>query len=268
MTRTRTGVWLPAAEPSSGMATIARLIRLVPRCRSRTHHTSSPAGESTRSANRSVISGPGAPVSGSGFSISPLTVVRHRYSRWSAKLAKTNPSGSGRYDFPPYSCTPGPRGLRLPAVLVHPRPGVPRRGEQVTLDPVRPLTHDGYPAALLRPRLLPPHPGGVDDRERQADLLARHVGSVDGGTPFAVDVRFCSHSHTDIMPDTGTESTGHRCPRPPLSWSCDSRRPYLPDPHLRVPDERARFRAPGRPARRGGLPARRRRRDTRRGGVQ
>ena len=84
---------------------MARMIRLMPRCRSHTHHTSSPSGESTRSANRSVISGPGAPVSGSGLSISPLAVVRHRYSRWSAKLAKTNPSGSGRYDFPPYSCT-------------------------------------------------------------------------------------------------------------------------------------------------------------------
>src|SRR5207302_8039337 len=75
--------------------------------------------------------------------------------------------------------------------------------------PVRPLAHDGYPPALLRPRLLPPHPGVVDDRERQADLLARHVGTVDGGAPFAVDVRFCSHSHTDIMPDSATEITRH-----------------------------------------------------------
>src|SRR4029077_14777784 len=66
-----------------------------------------------------------------------------------------------------------------------------------------------YAAALLRPRLLPPHPRGVDDREREADLLARHVGAVDGGSPFAVDVRFCSHSHTDIMPDSATEISRH-----------------------------------------------------------
>ncbi len=61
----------------------------------------------------------------------------------------------------------------------------------------------------------------------------------------------------------------HRdAPGRPLSWLCDSRRPHLPDPHLRVPDERARLRAPGGPAGRGGLPARRRRRDPGRGGVQ
>ena len=106
------------------------------------------------------------------------------------------------------------RQVRLPAILVHPGPGIPWHREQITLGPgaVRPLAHHGYPAALLRPRLLPPHPGGVDDRERQADLLTRHVGTVDRGGPFAIDVRLRSHSHTDIMPDPGTESTGQRCP--------------------------------------------------------
>src|SRR6266851_2793304 len=101
------------------------------------------------------------------------------------------------------------RQVRFAAVLVHPGPGVPRRREQVPADPVRPPADDRQPPALLGPRLLPPHPGGVDGREGQADLLARHVGAVDGGGPFAVDVRLCSRSHTDIMPDSATEITRH-----------------------------------------------------------
>src|SRR6185437_16449381 len=114
--------------------------------------------------------------------------------------------------------------------------GVVRHREQVTADAVRALADDRDPPAFLRPGFLPPHPVALDDGECQADLLARHVGSGDGGGPFAIRCRFCSHSHTDIMPDSGLDITRHmttrsrrRIPGPPLSWSCDCRRPDLPD---------------------------------------
>ena len=56
------------------------------RCRSRTHHTSSPCGERTKSANRSAASSPGAGVSGSGaagpgWAGPGWLVVPQRYSR-------------------------------------------------------------------------------------------------------------------------------------------------------------------------------------------
>ena len=104
-----------AADPSSGTATIARLTFMPPpvwnpgsgwpssgRLVSRTHQISRPSGERVRSANRnpapSGVSGAGAP-----------PAAPDRYSRWSAKFAKTRskpaPSGTGRNDWPPYSCT-------------------------------------------------------------------------------------------------------------------------------------------------------------------
>src|SRR5690242_2816397 len=105
------------------------------------------------------------------------------------------------------------RVVRSAAVLVHPGPGVVRHREQVTAVAVRTLADDGDPAAFLWPRLLPPHPVALDDGERQADLLARHVGTGDRGGPFAIRCRFCSHSHTDIMPDSGLDITRHMTTR-------------------------------------------------------
>src|SRR5258705_11210843 len=98
-----------------------------------------------------------------------------------------------------------------------------------------------------------------------AEEISRHsatefaVPVIDRAPPIASER---SHLSDRIWPPSPA------CPGAALSWSCDSRRPYLPDPYLRVPDERARFRTPGRPARRGGGPARWRRRNPRPGRVQ
>ena len=115
VTRTRMAAASDAADPSSGTATIARLTFMPPpvwnpgsgspssgRLISRTHQISRPSGERVRSANLnpapSGVSGAGAP-----------PAAPDRYSRWSAKFAKTRskpgPSGTGRNDWPPYSCT-------------------------------------------------------------------------------------------------------------------------------------------------------------------
>ena len=98
----------------------------------------------------------------------------------------------------------GQRQVGAAAVLMHPRPGVPGHREQVTADAVRSLADHGHPPALGRPGLLPPHLHAGDDREREADPLARDVGALDGGGPFPVDVRFCNHLPTDIPRQTAS----------------------------------------------------------------
>src|ERR1700722_11174506 len=90
------------------------------------------------------------------------------------------------------------RQVRLAAVLVHAGPGVPRCREQVPADAVRPLADHRQPPALGRPDLRPPHRRAGDDREREADPPARHIGARDGRGPFPVDIRIRSHLPTDI----------------------------------------------------------------------
>src|SRR5262249_38907571 len=93
VTRTRTPSGHEAAEPSNGTATIARATRPSAETVSRTHQTSRPSGESTRSANRKP---PSADVSGRG-SPGRAPALLTTYRRWSAKLAKTrsDPSPEG-----------------------------------------------------------------------------------------------------------------------------------------------------------------------------
>jgi hypothetical protein len=98
VTRTRISAGSSAPPPSSGTATIALVMAPSSACASRTHQISDWLGDSTMSANRNPAP---SGVSGIGFAASPVISTPDtsaiRYSRWSAKFAKTrpNPSAAG-----------------------------------------------------------------------------------------------------------------------------------------------------------------------------
>ena len=114
VTRTRMAAASDAADPSSGTATIARLTFMPPpvwnpgsgwpssgRLVSRTHQISRPSGERVRSANRnpapSGVSGAGAP--------RPRPTGKPLVGEVREDEIEAGPSGTGRNDRPPYSCT-------------------------------------------------------------------------------------------------------------------------------------------------------------------
>ena len=246
----------PAAEPSSGTATIARLT-LPSSCRSCTHQISRSSGDEHEVGVAQRARRPAcrcrwrrAPAADRGSAAAaapwPSAVLRGRPGTAAGRRSWRRRSARPRGAWPPGAGRARHRQVGQAAVLVHPGPRVPRRGQQRRSACRRqPWQMTVDPAALVRAALLPPDVAADDRREGQPQAAAGDVGGGDGGRPLAEgDCRFrharcrrdcvvrLSAPLVTVMASVPPSVIGISCPTGPARVA---RRGCQPDPGAVVP---------------------------------